>query len=601
MAYKALYRKYRPDSFESVVGQKAIIKTLQNIVREDKISHAYLFSGPRGTGKTSVAKIFAKSINCTNSQDGMPCGECDVCKLIKEDKTNDIIEIDAASNNGVDEIRELKSKINLVPTTCKYKVYIIDEVHMLSIGAFNALLKTLEEPPHHVVFILATTEMHKLPLTIISRCQNFNFKKITEEQMKIRLDYIALQEKIKIEEDAIYEISKVSDGGMRDAIGLLEQLGSFTDNDITVNDVELLSSSISRNDIAKIIQNIIDSDIEEIFKTVDNFYQNGKDFIKVAEDMIIFLKDILLFKKAEKYFNSKSSYDIKKYDEVVNKLEANTIYNYISELNKMIIDMKVSSHPKIIFEINLLKLIDANPVITDEKKFENLNSNHIEKEIISKEKKEENIKTLIEPEPIIIIEKKATEEQQIINIKNNENIDETKKNDEYDITETDILPFVKLPAYKKVLINNTLALAKKELLSDLKNKCSQLKTFLINKDFKQAATALLDGKVVGVSDHNILYVYPYDVMVEKADAMMDEIELLITNMTGIKYKIVNIVENVWLEVRPYYVNMMKENKQLEILPEIDIKASKNNQKLKKKSKEIEEVINMFGEDLIEIN
>lgn len=288
MTYRALYRKYRPNNYDGVVGQDMIVKTLKNAVKEEKVSHAYLFSGPRGTGKTSVAKIFAKTINCMNPIDGVPCDECEICKLIDAEQTNDVVEIDAASNNGVDEIRDLKSKINLSPSICKYKVYIIDEVHMLSIGAFNALLKTLEEPPRHVVFILATTEMHKLPLTIISRCQNYNFKKITEDQMKIRLDYIVKEEQIKITNTALYEIARISDGGMRDAIGLLEQLYSYTDNNIDIKDVELLSSSVSKDDIAKTIQNIVDGNLNDVFKEVDIFYQEGKDFIKIAEDIVVF-------------------------------------------------------------------------------------------------------------------------------------------------------------------------------------------------------------------------------------------------------------------------------------------------------------------------
>lgn len=620
MAYKALYRKYRPDSFKSVVGQLAIIRTLQNIIKEDKINHAFLFSGPRGIGKTSVAKIFAKAINCLNPKDGMPCGECSVCLQIKDDQTNDIIEIDAASNNGVDEIRDLKSKINLVPTVCKYKVYIIDEVHMLSMGAFNALLKTLEEPPRHVVFILATTEIQKIPLTIISRCQNFNFKKITEEQMKIRLDYITSQEQINIDDEALYEIAKVSDGGLRDAIGLLEQLVSLTNNNINIKDVELLSSSVSRDNIAGILENIVDFNIEEIFKNVDIFYQDGKDFVKIAEDIVIFLKDILLYKKAEGYFRTKCAYNIESYKSLINKLNDNSIYKFISEVNKMIVDLKVSSHPKTIFEITLLKLIDEKTTVTttqpvlnfigDQPKNEEINEKKSEPIINKINKVDSNISDVTDvsskeyfatwKEPIINgVNNLSTGAEEKVNVRETEKTIALKETVDEE-TVDDVLPLIKIQLYKKILINNTLALAEKELLTEFNNKCGQLQTFLINKDFKQAATVLLDGKIVGASNQNIIYVYPYDTLVEKADEMLEEVELLLENIFGSKYKIVNITDQTWSEVRPYYVKLKRDKKTIDILPEIDMSTSKKKAKTKMKSKEILDAINMFGEDMIEI-
>lgn len=589
MAYKALYRKYRPTDFDSVVGQDVIVKTLKNIIANNKVSHAYLFSGPRGTGKTSVAKIFAKTINCHNQTGGIPCGKCSICEQIESDQISDIIEIDAASNNGVDEIRDLKSKINLVPTVCKYKVYIIDEVHMLSTGAFNALLKTLEEPPCHVVFILATTEIHKLPLTVISRCQNYNFKKITEEQLKKRLDYIISKEKIKIDDEATLEIASVSDGGMRDAIGLLEQLASFTNNNITLEDVELLSASISRKEVSEIIENIVEGNISNIFDMVNTFYQEGKDFTKIAANMIILLKDILLYKKAKNYFKDKSSYDISVYKGLIDKLDDNNIYEFISEINSMIANLKISSNPKIIFEITLLKLIGSKvDVKTTElpdidgvsgKKAE---PNNIEAGVADNKENKHNDDNMVD---------------------NQASFKKTKADEEEDnktkVSEFDPIPFIKMPLYKKNLINNTLATAKKQLLTELNKKRNQLQTFLINKDFKQAATVLLDGKIVGASDTHIIYIYPYEAIVEKADDMTEDIEALIKNITNQKYKIINIASEAWSEIRPYYINLMKKHKKIDILPEIENQKSKK-VKPKKKSKEIEEAINIFGEELIEI-
>ncbi len=589
MTYKALYRKYRPNDFESIVGQMAIVKTLQNIVKENKISHAYLFNGPRGTGKTSAAKVFAKAINCLEPSNGTPCGKCVLCKQIENEEVNDIIEIDAASNNGVDEIRDLKGKINLAPTCCKYKVYIIDEVHMLSIGAFNALLKTLEEPPHHIVFILATTEMHKLPLTIISRCQNFNFKKITEDQMKIRLRYIISQENIKIEDAAIDMIVRLSDGGMRDAIGLLEQLFSFTNNDIKTKDVEMISSSIPRGQIVDLIKDIFHSDIEQLFEKIESFYQDGKDFIKITEDLMIFLKDVLLYKKSPKYFDKISNYEVSEYKELIDELNEDKIFFVISEFSKAIGDLKISNHPKIIFEIMLLKLIDKKKEFLNNCEAKTNDGNKNETSI----EEDEQVDVHSEDEPT---NKKAIESEHSGDENNNIKVE---KEDQNKMEETDkLLPKVDISMYKKILINNTLAEADKKLLADIKNKCEQLQTFVINKDFKQVATILLDGNIVGVSFKTIIFTYPYDVMVEKADEALDEIEKLIENIVGTKMGVINILKEDWLQIRPYYIKLVKEKGKIDILDEI--KQNKEKGKIKKKSKEIETAINMFGEDIIEI-
>ena len=292
--YQALYRKYRPQLFEDVVGQKVIIKTLSNSILNNKISHAYLFTGPRGTGKTSIAKIFAKIINCENLNGIDPCNNCVNCTQINTKQSTDIIEIDAASNNGVDEIRELRDKVSLVPSFGKYKVYIIDEVHMLTTAAFNALLKTLEEPPKHIIFILATTEPHKIPQTILSRCQRFDFKKISISDIKSRIKKISELENISIDDDAIELIAKLSDGGMRDALGLLDQLTSYTSEKINVNDVNDVSGMITIDKINELILHIIKGNLIDSFNLLETYDEDGKNLVKIVEGLIEFLKNTLI-------------------------------------------------------------------------------------------------------------------------------------------------------------------------------------------------------------------------------------------------------------------------------------------------------------------
>ena len=280
MSYLALYRKYRPSKFSEVSGQKYIVDILKNAVKTQNISHAYLFSGPRGTGKTSVAKIFAKSVNCLKSTTGEACGKCEICKALKENDI-DIIEIDAASNNGVDEIREIRNNVKLMPTVGKYKVYIIDEVHMLSPGAFNALLKTLEEPPQHIIFILATTEIQRIPLTIMSRCQKFDFKKISNKDIEKKLHEILKLEEKELSDDVISLIAKISDGGLRDAINLLDQVLTSSNDNVTVDDIYNLNGDISELELERLFDNIIDGDIASILKTVDQFYDQGKNIYSI--------------------------------------------------------------------------------------------------------------------------------------------------------------------------------------------------------------------------------------------------------------------------------------------------------------------------------
>ena len=343
MKYQALYRKYRPSSFDSITGQSTTIKILQNSIINNKVGHAYLFYGPRGTGKTSTAKIFARSVNCLKPVNGIQCEKCDGCLKSIEKECIDIIEIDAASNNGVDEIRDLKTKVSFVPAELKYKVYIIDEVHMLSTGAFNALLKTLEEPPEYVIFILATTELNKVPSTIISRCQLMEFKKLTENQIADRLKYISKNENIKIDDDAIIEISKYSNGGLRDAIGLLEKIISYKSTKITIDDVREIMGNVSIQEINDFITLIKNKDISSIITKINDYYDEGIDLSKMVYSIIDTLTNQMISEK--------------KYDTY--------ICSIIKELDLILNDMNKSDNPKLILEISLLNIVsDKQETVT---------------------------------------------------------------------------------------------------------------------------------------------------------------------------------------------------------------------------------------------
>ena len=298
MAYQALYRKYRPTNFDEVVGQTHIIQTLKNAIVQNRIAHAYLFCGPRGTGKTSIAKIFAKTLNCTNSQDA-PCGVCENCKMAANGSHPDIIEIDAASNNGVDEVRNLIDKVKYAPMQGKYKIYIIDEVHMMTSGAFNALLKTIEEPPAHVIFIFATTEPNKVLPTIISRCQRLDFNKVSMHDIKYRLSVVCKNEGIEIDENGLTLIAQLADGGMRDALSILDQCVAYCSSHIDVNDIRKIYGVVTSEDIGKLFYSVYKKDVDSFVKDIQKYSDMGMDIKRLSADFIHMLKDSLILDYSE--------------------------------------------------------------------------------------------------------------------------------------------------------------------------------------------------------------------------------------------------------------------------------------------------------------
>jgi DNA polymerase III subunit gamma/tau len=357
VAYQALYRVFRPKTFHDVVGQEHITKTLQNALLQEKFSHAYLFSGPRGTGKTSAAKIFSKAVNCERAPISEPCNECDSCRGISDGSISDVIEIDAASNNGVDEIRDIRDKVKYAPSAVKYKVYIVDEVHMLSIGAFNALLKTLEEPPKHVIFILATTEPHKIPLTIISRCQRFDFRRINAQAIVQRMKVITRNQEISVEEQALHSIARAAEGGMRDALSLLDQAISYSDDVVRLEDVLSITGSVSQTFLTNLVQAIDEKNVQVALKTLDELMNHGKDPQRFIEDLIFYYRDMLLFQTAP---NLEETLERVMVDEhftsLAEKIHKGSIYEIIDVLNKCQQEMKWTNHPRIFLEVALVKL-----------------------------------------------------------------------------------------------------------------------------------------------------------------------------------------------------------------------------------------------------
>lgn len=360
MAYQALYRSYRPQDFKSVAGQRHVVTTLQNAIKLNKVAHAYLFSGPRGTGKTSMAKIMSKALNCVHGPTTEPCNECEICKGITKGTISDIVEIDAASNNGVDEIRDLRDKVKYLPSECRYKVYIIDEVHMLSQGAFNALLKTLEEPPSHVIFILATTEPHKIPATILSRCQRFDFQSLDKADIVERLQYVLNAENIKATPEAVDLIAESSEGGMRDALSLLDQSISYsTDDVISEDDVLAVSGNISSQIILHMLKEALESNSAEVLKSLGEIISDGKEIPRIINDVIIFLRDALLAKIGSS--NSlKSAYKTEEYQVFLAKISNEIIYKWLDILNDTLNNIKFTTQKRAYLELGLLKMADGH-------------------------------------------------------------------------------------------------------------------------------------------------------------------------------------------------------------------------------------------------
>lgn len=550
MSYLALYRKYRPQTFEEVVGQQYVTKILKNTIDRNMTSHAYLFSGPRGTGKTTIAKLIAKLLNCENPMNDIPCEKCPSCIAFNEKNHPDIIEMDAASNNGVDEIREIRDKVTLMPSISKYKVYIIDEVHMLSIGAFNALLKTLEEPPQHVIFILATTELYKVPATIISRCQCFNFEKISEEDIVKKLKYIVEKENINIEEEVLHLIAKYSDGGLRDAINLLDKLACCSTN-ITIDDFYEIKGIVKEEELFDIVSALVNGNTKEALEKLDYLGKKGKNLILFATELIEYLKNMLI---------SNNTYG----------LDKDKIFEMIDILNDTVNNMKNSCYQKVLLEVAFLKvenLLKNIEIVDNEEKA-------VKKEELQekpKEKQKEDINNNVE------------KENEIEANKSNEQIFEINK----------------------IRINNALALANKNLLEDLKICWVNLSDYLYNKEFGSVVSFLIDGNVRVVGEKDVIISFKYDSTLENALLNISKIESLIYLIVNKNYKVSVVLDDEWEQIKNKFILDKKNGITYTYKEEFVLEKTQENEKYDKiESKEapesLKDAVDLFGQDFVEI-
>ncbi|PGQ85347.1 DNA polymerase III subunit gamma/tau [Priestia megaterium] len=560
MAYQALYRVYRPQSFNDVVGQQHIIKTLQNALVQEKFSHAYLFSGPRGTGKTTAAKILAKAVNCEKAPIAEPCNECATCRGITDGSISDVIEIDAASNNGVDEIRDIRDKVKYAPSAVRYKVYIIDEVHMLSIGAFNALLKTLEEPPAHVIFILATTEPHKIPLTIISRCQRFDFKRISPEDIVYRMKEVLGSEELEVSEDALYEIAKASEGGMRDALSLLDQAISYSTEKVSLEDVLSITGAVSQAFIVKIVQAIFNENIVEALDSVESLIKNGKDPARFVEDLIFYYRDVLLYQASEEnaYLLEKAAVN-EEFKELSSKMDSAFIYKVIAELNQTQQEMKWSNHPRVLLEVALVKLAQSSTNQENTLPYQDILQKMNQMEAELQQLKEKGIQ-VDHTAQAAQTEKKQTRQSR----------------SQY-----------KTPVGK---VNEVLKNATRQNLETIKRSWAQVLDTLKQQNKASHAALLSNSEPVASSDQSFILKFKYEIHCKMASEnnnnVRDNLENILYTLIGSKREMVAIPESEWDKVREEFLQGQQ--------------SDGSSGQPQEEDPVVAEAKKLFGEDLIEI-
>ena len=566
MNYQALYRMFRPQSFNDVVGQEHVTKTLRNAISKGKQSHAYIFSGPRGTGKTSIAKVFAKAINCLNPHDGEPCNECAICKGITQGTNGDVIEIDAASNNGVDEIRNIRDKVKYAPSESKYKVYIIDEVHMLTTGAFNALLKTLEEPPAHAIFILATTEPHKIPPTIISRAQRFDFKAISTEQIVERLRFVAQEQSLDYEEAALEFIAKASEGGMRDALSIMDQAIAFGDEHLTLQDVLDVTGSVDEASLNELFNDIVNGNVKEAFSRYHHFVSEGKEVNRLINYMIYFVRDTIM----NKTINEQTSYD------ALTQFDLETLYHMIDIINDTLVSIRFSVNQNVHFEVLLVKL--AEMVKTNPTKVENVATTPI----------------ATEPNNEVLLQRMEQLENELKTLKAQGISQSNKKH-----TQTNTHSRSKRQskaAFSMTQIAKVLDEANKEDIQLLKEHWQEVIDYAKSNDKKSLVSLLQNSIPVAASRKRVLIQFDEEIhceIVNKDEEKRKNIENVVCNIIDKNVEVVGVPSDQWMRVRSEYINHRKQN------DHHSSESTKDNTK-EETSDIAQKARDLFGEDTVNI-